>query len=298
MPGLQTIKFEINNLTILKICNKSNLMKQFYIYTTGIVNWGNFDDKYQNLINLWNDGVLSNIINRIPKHFNIFINHFDPLFSSHETNMNDERIKSINKYVKQNLITKDMLESRVIYSSFLYNEFNPDNIKKPHLIIDFAHLYEYVNFQNIVMDFEKNLFDLTVLRTGFIGNGEFNHLSCLDKIFEIDQNGITITYIDKMIQLEYDFDKTEPIDCLKKIFNKSISKIEQHVKVLKSDDNGNIPPYYKVEHIGNEIINKPQIVSLLFDMFWKEYRPDNIINGISDEIISTNLEKIMNTELL
>ena len=132
-------------------------------------------------------------------------------------------------------------------SSFLFKKFKPNSIKT-HLVIDFAHLYRYINFQNIVIDHQQNMYDITVLRTGFIET--YLIIYHLEKIFETDQNGITTTYIDKMIQLEYDYDKTEPIDCLKRIFKKIISNIEQQIKVLKSDDIENVPPYYKVEYIG------------------------------------------------
>ena len=47
----------------------------FYIYTTGIVNWANFNDINQNLIEIWKRLVRDNIISLIPENFEINILH-------------------------------------------------------------------------------------------------------------------------------------------------------------------------------------------------------------------------------
>ena len=53
--------------------------KDFYIYTTGIINNGSIDDDGQNLIKSWSSGILFNLVSRIPNDFRITIYHYDPM---------------------------------------------------------------------------------------------------------------------------------------------------------------------------------------------------------------------------
>jgi hypothetical protein len=62
----------------LNLLNQYGGNKTFYIYTTGIAEWGYFEG--QSAWYMWNNFLRNKIIELIPKKFNeIIITHYDPL---------------------------------------------------------------------------------------------------------------------------------------------------------------------------------------------------------------------------
>ena len=105
----------------------------FYIYTTGL----NDDDR---LVDMWFDILYKNILSCIPPNFTrIIVRHYDPVVLG--------STKSRNHY----LITK-LREKQYKNQELLYTDLPIKHLKRPHVVIDMAHIFGY--YPN-----EKNKYD-------------------------------------------------------------------------------------------------------------------------------------------
>lgn len=287
----------------IPIISKDDFDNQpFYLFTTGIVNWANFNSDDQNLIEIWNRNLRNFIISKIPNNFYIILNHYDPLFDADLSPMKGREKEDVIKYIQQNLIPNDNLHPRIIESQFSPNRIDPYWIQGfdfPHLILDFAHIFVHPPIQNHVTigghygEDKSKLIKLNVLRTGFIGNGFGKDFTLTDNI-RIKPNGQIETYINKLIELEIEYDPVNPSDFIGSILNQVIASFERKLKKLKADKNGNLPLFYQIEHIYNKLTpNKIDLINSIMLRFWDNMSIDKIINEVSDYYISQNIDRIL-----
>ena len=169
-------------------------------------------------------------------------------------------------------------------STFISTELDFGNLHdlhmgKHYILIDFAHLFAYPHISvaklerakikskfNIVQPINSmlfsHIFNLCSVYITFIGNihchdNEFNRMSSIDIIkynfFTVHDDGHVTTYIDKMIELEYNYDKNYPDQIFKEIYD--VTK----VKIIKlwRDKYGNLELFDKsyndkIPHSGSE----------------------------------------------
>lgn len=269
----------------------------FYLYTTGIVNWGNFGNIDQNLIILWNNQIRDIILSKIPDNFQINIVHFDPLLDIDKVNTENIKLQQI-EYVNENLIPSDLANDRIIESEFRREGIDINDISNPHLVLDFAHVFNFIPLVNNVTidgyygEEPSELLNLNVLRTGFIGNG-FGKSFTLSDTIRIEQSGQVKTYIDKMIELGIDYDTKNPELFFEDILKKIILGFENIIKELK----GNVP-LFKIEHILQRV--KPPITDILNSImarFWNDMSRDRIIEEVIDYYIRINFDTIDSMEI-
>ena len=132
----------------------------FYIYTTGIANWGHSDNV---LINAWKNYRYKNIIGQIPKEFkNIVIQHYDPILlisnGDDDFDTHQENIKNIIPVINQILSEQDnksLTTDKKTKQTFIQESFDHNTIdkNKNHIILDFAHIYDF--YYNLDLTNEK-----------------------------------------------------------------------------------------------------------------------------------------------
>ena len=273
----------------------------FHIYTTGIINWGSFEDPGQNLINAWNNGVRELIIRKIPDGFNIKLHHFDPILeisSNGPIKKTDQNRENYINYANENLIPSDLGNQRVIITNFIDEELDIENIQNPHLIIDLGHIFKYPHIKYTVIlggNYGGSIGEpikLNALRTGFLGNGFGSLLSLADTI-RVNKYGNVETYVDLMISKGYNYDENNPSSFIENIYHKLILNIENSVKNLK--DNA---PLFRVEHIIKKIL--PDTTSLLNSILvrlWNDFKPDRLISEITNNLVQLKIDIITTMDL-
>lgn len=239
----------INKITSDKceICENILTEKIFYIYTSGLYNWG--DDF---IINSWNTKVKNHIINIIPMCFKIIIIHYDPCYKNGLDNNNlpiESRINSneldIIHNTATNICKRDIENNRVLKSNFNFISFKSDTISEPHLIIDFSHIFTYidvgiVNTTSQVFDFDKCYINkkLNVIYPGYLENKENGYKSIdliMSKLVNIDEQGNVITFIDNLIKLGYSDFQYYPDHIIKNIHKNIRFKIMQSWRKISKD---------------------------------------------------------------
>ena len=114
----------------------------FYIYTTGIAEWGHLD--------LWTSTLCKQICTKIPARFTqIYIFHCDIL---HEIKMmslydSEEKKAKIVANIKDTIQLDLNIDSRVRHSSFQTTPLDFDEISRqkiPYIIIDMAQIFSYL----------------------------------------------------------------------------------------------------------------------------------------------------------
>jgi len=177
MDNLKTLINQYLNIinTTPKIVPLVELDNTFYIYTTGLANWNDFND---DIINIWKECRYNNIIKQIPNYFNnIIIHHYDPIQTIKENNRNikennrniTEQINSINKILIEQDSKSDT--NKKTKQTFYKQEFNHTKIDKtkPYIVLDFASIYYYnyntqtKNFYITLKNDQKNKIDINCI---------------------------------------------------------------------------------------------------------------------------------------
>lgn len=283
--------------------SSSSTNNTYNIFTTGIVNWFGFDDDEQNLINFWNNELKNIIISKIPSNFTeIKIYHYDPILTIFEGNLiqlpEGSQRNEIKDYVDKNLILNDKATDRVNHSEFIDTRLDIDTVQEigqPYIVLDFAHIFRYIQIPNYVTyanyyreGLNQEPLSLNVLRTGFIGNG-FGRDFSKANTFRINPDGSLYTYIDKMIDLEIDYNIDEPQKYFEEIVKDVNNLIIDKIKELKGVDS-----MFKVQHIINEV--KPSDVDLINSImirFWDDKPRQQIIEEVVNYYIEKKIDKIL-----
>ena len=245
-------------------------IKVFYFYTTGLANWGCLDTVSDKWLN---SGIYNNILRQIPKKYNnIQIIHYDPIIIMGGNKQLQNKlniISEINTILE--LQMQQHADERVKSNIFIPEKFNLHEVQQPHIIIDFAHIFEYIKQKNTVRinnhygeevgpPLKLNSFYIGFIGEKQIDNGFSSYYLISAPLFNI-KNGIITTYIDKMIELDYDYDPLYPINIIKKIYMIIQNKLIDEWR-------------YK-----NNIVNE---------------KFDNAINKINQNIIIGIIDSIMN----
>jgi hypothetical protein len=266
----------------------------FHIYTTGIVNWGQFDEDGQNLINKWKDGILQNIVGKIPTNFDIRIHHYDPL---NDIGLEDKtRIMS---YINDNLIQYDNQFDRIISSEFNAEAFNESFVdrEQPYLVFDMGHVYSFLPIVGQVKnggtygEEPSEPVQLHVLRTGFVGNNETAFDLARSDSFRINEAGVVRTFTDQIIDNpDYELIDTEPSDYIDNMVNLIRPRIEDAIIGMTGKK------YLEIYEFSNTFIqnNRTTIVNLIINRIWNNMHPDQIKDEVIQSIMSDNIEKIIN----
>ena len=286
--------------------SSSSSNNTYNIFTTGIVNWFVFNDPEQNLIEFWNQEFKDFIISKIPSDFTeIKIYHYDPILTILEGNLiklsEGSQRNEIKDYVYVNLIPKDFATDRVNHSEFNDTRLDINRIQtinQPYIVLDFAHIFSYIQIPNYVTyanyygeGLNQDPLQLNVLRTGFIGNGFGRNFSKANT-FRINQDGSLYTYINKMIDLEIDYNINEPQKYFEEIVEEVNNLIIDNIKAMKGAN------MYQIQHIIDEI--KPSDVDLInsiMDKFMNDKKIEAIKEEIINEIIVINQDKIFSMEI-
>ncbi len=266
----------------------------FHIYTTGIINWGQFEKEEDNLIKKWNDGILQNIVGKIPTNFDIRIYHYDPL--------NDIRLEDkprIIDYINYNLIQYDKQESdRVISSEFHAEAFNESFVERlhPHLVFDMGHVYRFLHIVGQVKnggwygEEPSEPVQLHVLRTGFVGNSETAFDLARSDSFTINEVGVVRTFTDQIIDNpDYELIDTEPSDFINYMIDNDTTKdtithkLKDYLEVLMVKKN-----FLEIHDISVNLIQEHRtiIVNLIMNRIWKNIKPEIIKDDVVKYIIN------------
>ena len=117
--------------------------KTFYIYTTGIGEWGDLSKAASTWDLIMRDTILRNID---PSFNQIIIAHYDPLLGFDNKPMEAEKIIEISEGMEKTVVNSDKSAStpaRQIDSSFRPDIIDFAKIKSPHLVVDLAHIFKY-----------------------------------------------------------------------------------------------------------------------------------------------------------
>jgi hypothetical protein len=122
----------------------------FYIYTTGIASWQQYD-----LINIWDKCRYEHIISQIPDNFkNIVIKHYDPILDTLYPKVSSigskvQDTSKITKYITDILIKQDNTSKTILKrqtkQTFIRDYLNYSQINKTqhYIILDFMHSFYY-----------------------------------------------------------------------------------------------------------------------------------------------------------
>jgi hypothetical protein len=301
---------EIFKNKYLKYKNKYlNLKKQlgcnlfnFYIYTTGIADWG----MNPNLANFWVNTLQDIVIKHIPDVYKyIYIKHYDPIGSIEPSQNLPMNIKNFIQNDIQNLLIRKMEDPRIKENTYIMDYLPIDEINTfvnspefssnfhNHIIIDMGHIFTYIINKPSYVLFNNKEYQLHSIYIGYFGNtierpGEISDTWNLDiKLFSINRQNQLETFIDKFIQNKYIFNVNLPTDFFREILNNYKLKILFPLTKTvcgKIDDNfdnyynNNQQKYYRklIEQFNNEPLPQDQYILLLSDNFNKEYTKENL----------------------
>lgn len=209
--------------------------RTFYVYTTGLCEWGELDKAARSWIEFLRDSILRNI----PEQFNnIIIEHYDPLNT-------DAGEKHIDIDIKRTIIddfnglvvaNDNRLSNprRRITSRFFSEELPIRNLQRnnPHILLDIAHIVAYLppnalGQKQVQLNFgPKTIFNINSVYPGYCGSlqidrGFSSQFIGRSNFLRVNADGTVITYIDRMYQRLYHREidiKSYPQDFIRAIF--------------------------------------------------------------------------------
>jgi hypothetical protein len=210
----------------------------FFLYTTGLADGGS-----NSVIAHWNRFFRNAILDNIPPRYTkIEIIHSDPSFNqeSHDLLMQDWNLPRVDS----SIVTNDIID---------FTELDRKHRGCNYLVIDSAHLFAYP-VPNMVNNSEAYSFDpesmksfgkhsgeadrtfpLRSLYAGFFGypDSEPKNEYCVEntqfgkyRLFTIPENGIPITYIDRLFQNHIEFNPHNPPSFSEDIYKKIRPKLQ------------------------------------------------------------------------
>ena len=137
----------------LMFCEMCNTPNTFYIYTSEICDWAQNIDNFSfgySVINMWITKLCENILDLIPDNFKVKvkIEHYDPLYEvikkdGSKCTKREVLSKPGVSILIDSLLSTDKSRDKVSDSTFMAEELPFTQFKKPHILLDFAHLFEY-----------------------------------------------------------------------------------------------------------------------------------------------------------
>lgn len=160
-------------------------VKEFFLYTTGIGDWGNTN---YSLVYIWLNELLPKMISILASSgFNkIYVRHHDIENNGSEENRIMWQDKNMNTYsatigaLLNYDIRTDIVHINSSYTNEALNFTLLKEINQPHLIFDFAHLFNYMYIQRSPKSFpfieslQEDFSTLNVIYLGYLGRNEGN----------------------------------------------------------------------------------------------------------------------------
>ena len=269
--------------------------KTFYVYTLGVM-----EDLSMNLTpDKWINHIRKSVLDTIPLSYNnIIIKHYDPLINV--MNINDINFQYTKTYIPHveeqkridafNKLDNVGTYTRKITSTFYRNTIKENDIHNPHIILDFVgitlELKQRTNKPKI-KGIEK---EVNVMYIGYVGatvtdnNGYNAEFLMSHKLFNVTESGDVKTYIDSLLNNNYD--KTDYLHnmTIKNIHKKIIDKIKPLIGIpdIAPQDQSSRNDYFE---------KKDAFHSKLLNDNFRETN-ENIIQDIVDGIMSTTMTQI------
>jgi hypothetical protein len=219
------LKYKQKYLDLKQVAGSSQQNNTFYIYTTGIWNWGHNDF----IIDEWNNHTYNYILNKIPSIFtNIEISHHDillitnPAYDDYHRNPKPDEIEppytirmpdnlkiaEITEKINHQLLSVHPNNQKV-KQTFTTEPINFLEIKHPHLIFDFAHLFDFVNDPSthqakiipclLTDNYPSDIYsNIKTIRLAFPDPSQKPYILVKQDYLTINTDGSIITYIDIM----------------------------------------------------------------------------------------------------
>jgi hypothetical protein len=243
----------------------------FTVYTTGIADWGNL-----NLIKLWHSEIKPLILSKILPAYNIKIIHYDPL-----KGISTELLDGATQNNFYNYVFDDNI-MRLHKNEEFHEEYFPirDIPGDTHIIVDFAHIFEYTNRPGEVFVSDPKLSQQEKMRRqriklhsiylGYLGRSDNKNgipvknilnIKSLVFPFYITPTRRLFTYIDHMIIHQQSFDTLYPNDLL---FEYCANIINYHVRQIFPQD-----PWSRI-NLNNVFLHSAQLLfrEINISEFW------------------------------
>ena len=282
--------------------------KTFYVYTTGICEWGDLTKA----ANTWNTILRENILRIIDSSFNrIIIRHYDPLIDMRDTEEPISKSKLIiDKIItdfNETIVYMDFLAStlqREIKSEFIHGKINFYQIENPHLLLDLAHIFRYLPTRYKLIQISghydevdnPSYTNINSVYPGYCGSTSFtdhgysNQFIPQSNFFKTDSDGNVVTFIDRLYYLKYHIN-TEIKFGLKPLFPDVVysdpSEIIKHIYLVIRNKS---IQYLKSQGFEYSIID-PAIDELFINEFSKSIVIE-IINLVMN--VDLNMDELIN----
>ena len=244
----------------------------FYIYTTGISDWCDLNKTFK----YWEDELCKDVCGLIPQRFSrISIFHSDILddFNGVMSVTNQKKIQTTNE-INNRLQLERTRDSRIVVSFFQTTPLNFILSSQPHIIIDFAHVFNDSNPK------------LNVVYLGYVGELQIIESNMctryIKNFFKVNDDNTVTTYINKLADssrfspLKKDYPSDNIRDIMKKI------RIKLGLEYKKKY--GNYEVFDSIFNEANTEIHMKMVAIIM----------DNIMNtdNIEDVIVNTVIDSL------
>jgi len=263
----------------------------FYIYTLGILNWGQLDT----ILAYWDNSFFAHICSLIPPRFTkIVIIHCDIIQPIMDWNITRE--EAVELFSGREGVDKSK-DTRIIRSTFQTEPLNYEEIRTitPYILIDFAGVFRYTNViitptpegstqcyiweQNVA---PTSFINLNIIRFGYTGDDEMenqtnrinNRMIGLTKLFKVNPDNTITTFFNKFL------DRTRFKELDLRIREKELNEPETRINRMMGD------------------------INLLLFRKYKDIKPDfderlrNIDQMYINAVLKNMLELILNSEMI
>jgi hypothetical protein len=210
-------------------------VKTFYVYTTGMAE----SCDVSRAANTWNIFLRQMVLRNIHISFtNIIISHYDPFIENERKCVNF--IRDFQPILQNDIAMST--PARRITSRFLQQPLDFEHLAHPHLVIDLAHIFDYLPNKNIIISghygesVSPEISNIKSLYPGYTGElqlqGKFSsqYLTECD-LFRMDSEGNVITFIDRMFDLRYNTTAIHyTSDKIKEIFDLCENRSLEHLR--------------------------------------------------------------------
>jgi len=244
----------------------------FYIYTTGIADWCDLNKTFK----YWEDELCKHVCELIPQRFShISIFHSDILsdFNGVMSVTNQKKIETTTK-INNRLQLERTRDSRIVVSFFQTTPLNFILSSQPHIIIDFA---------NIFNDAKPNL---NVVYLGYVGEQqiiEYNMCTrYIKNFFKVNDDNTVTTYANKLSDTTRfsPLKKEYPSDNIRDIMKKIRIKLGSEYKKI----HGNYELFDSIFNEKNTEVHSKMVTMIM----------DNIMNtnNIEDTIVDIVIDSV------
>jgi hypothetical protein len=245
----------------------------FYIYTTGIADWCDLNKTFK----FWEDELSKHVYELIPQRFSrISIFHSDILddFNGVMSVTNQKKIQTTNE-INNRLQLERVQNSRIVSSFFQTTPLNFILISQPHIIIDFAHVFNDTKL-NVFNDSKPN-----VVYLGYVGEQqiiEYNMCTrYIKNFFKVNDDNTVTTYANKLSDTTRfsPLNKEYPSDNIRDIMKKIRIKLGLEFK----NKHGNYDLFDSIFNEHNTEVHS-KMVTIIMDNIMNTYNSEDAIIDI------------------